>query len=196
MENYLHPRRPQVTIDDIRHMRAVIRNHRDQRGDDRCWLDDYAVWALVKGSFLMPTALPDRDSGVDMCRGFYKFRRADSADTAPPDAITDPALWDADLNDMDDAQVAAVLETLQIAVRAHRDAACTNLTIDDDRRLYAALPEKMPADFRLPAVDDFLGEGRAPHAGCPSFWRSHNDCGVKSHDLSTWGPCKGIRRDV
>ena len=194
MENHLRPRRPQVIIDDIRHARAVIRHHRDQRGDDRCWLDDYAVWALVKGSFLMPTALPDWESGMDICRAFYKFRRSEAADPVPVDAIINPADWDNVLAGMDATQLQEMLETLQNAVRAHRDAACNGLTIDDDRRLYAVLPEKIPADFRLPKVEDFLGEGRAPVAGCPSFWHSHAACGVKSHDLSVWGPCKGIAR--
>lgn len=56
------------------------------------------------------------------------------------------------------------------AIRAHRDAR------GDDRLPYAVLPEKIPCDFRLPPEAEFLGEAIAPHAGRPSFWRSHSAC--------------------
>lgn len=62
-------------------------------------------------------------------------------------------------------------------------------TADDDRALYAILPEKMPADLRLPPEDHFLGETKSPDAGCPAFWRSHDGCGPECN-LHQWGPCK------
>jgi hypothetical protein len=77
---------------------------------------------------------------------------------------------------------------LGAAILRHRDIADRPRTADDDRALYAVLPEKLPADFRLPPEDEFLGEAKAPHAGCPSFWRSHAACPA-AHDLHRWGPC-------
>lgn len=175
---------------EILDCRKAIRAHRDARGDDRCWLDDYSVWALIKGSFPVPRRLPAFEEAMDMCRAFYKLRRAENADAAPPEAVADPALWDRDLESMDEEMLADALQKLHVAIRGHRDAAGAPLTLADDRKLYAALPENLPADFRLPPERDFLGEGQAPHAGCPSFWRSHARCEGALHDLHRWGPCK------
>ena len=37
--------------------------------------------------------------------------------------------------------------------------------------------------------EEFIGEAKAPHAGCPAFWRSHANCPVERHNLHRWGPC-------
>ncbi|HYD16853.1 MAG TPA: hypothetical protein VEF76_00065 [Patescibacteria group bacterium] len=177
---------------DIITVRHAIRRHRDAKGDDRCWLDDYFVWALIPGSFAVPTAVPPMEEAMDMCRGFYKRRRADTADEQSPDAVTDPQQWDKDLEAMDDAALQAELARIRAAVRTHRDAACAALTLDDDRALYRVLPEKVAADFRLPPESVFLGEAGAPKAGCPAFWRSHAHCRVKRHNLPQWGPCDEV----
>ncbi len=79
---------------------------------------------------------------------------------------------------------------LEDGLRIHRDISGRPRTIEDDRVLYSVLPEKIPADFRLPPRSEFLGEVRSPHAGCPAFWRSHNGCSATRHDLHQWGPCK------
>lgn len=178
---------------DIIAARHAIRRHRDAKGDDRCWLDDYFVWALIPGSFPVPTEVPPVAEAMDMCRAYYKLRRAETPDAQPADAVTDPALWDSDIGKMDEAQLMKELERIQAAVRRHRDNACKPLTTDDDRALYAVLPEQVAADFRLPPPDEFLGEAKAPHAGCPSFWRSHAHCAVKRHNLHQWGPCRDER---
>ena len=178
---------------DIIACRHAIRRHRDAKGDDRCWLDDYFVWALIPGSFPVPTEVPPMEEAMDMCRAYYKLRRAETADAQPANAVTDPAKWDADLETMDDAQLQAELTRLHAAVRQHRDNACKPLTLDDDRALYVALPEQVTADFRLPPPDEFLGEAKAPNAGCPSFWRSHAGCKTRRHNLHQWGPCDDER---
>lgn len=183
---------PLQSIIEARH---AIREHRDAKGDDRCWVDDYKIWALIPGSFPVPLQPPPFEEAMDMCRGFYKRRRAETADPMPANAVADRQQWDKDLEEMDDAGLEAELQRINAAVRAHRDAACNVLTIDDDRALYRVLPENLPADFRLPAEEDFLGEGKAPAAGCPSFWRSHAHCAVKRHNLHQWGPCKAGEAD-
>lgn len=176
-------------LQEIIECRHAIREHRDAKGDDRCWLDDYAVWALIPGSFPVPAELPPFDAGMDMCRAFYKLRRATSPDVPPPGAVHDPQQWDSGLGQMDDGQLAEELVRLKTAILRHRNCACNPLTINDDRDLYGILPEKLPADFRLPPLEDFLGEAKAPDAGCPAFWRSHAGCKTKRHDLHKWGPC-------
>lgn len=177
-------------LQEIIEARHAIRQHRDAKGDDRCWLDDYKIWALIPGSFPVPLEVPPMEQAMDMCRAYYKLRRASSADVPAADAVLDPKDWDRDIEVMNDDALAEELVRIRTAVRRHRDAACNPITIDDDRDLYSILPERVPADFRLPPEDDFLGEAKAPHAGCPSFWRSHGNCALKSHNLHLWGPCK------
>jgi hypothetical protein len=198
MANDLQAGRRQVKdpLQSIIEARHAIRQHRDAKGDDRCWLDDYFIWALIPGSFPVPLTPPPMEEAMDMCRGFYKFRRADTADAMPIDAQPDRLQWDKDLEAMDDKALEAELQRIHTAVRAYRDAACRHITIEDDRALYRILPENLPADFRLPPEDEFLGEAKAPNAGCPSFWRSHANCHVKCHDLHKWGPCLGEKNDV
>lgn len=180
-------------VDDLRDLilerRLAIRTHRDQRGDDRCWLDDYVVWAMLEDSPCAPTVLPSFETGMQLCWQFYHWRRAEVADLVPADAILDSNLWDNDLEQMSAGQLFEELARIQSAIRQHRDINGRLRTIDDDRLLYMILPEKISADFRLPAEQDFLGEAKAPSAGCPAFWRSHSCCLVLHHNLHQWGPC-------
>ncbi len=179
-------------LHEIIECRHAIRQHRDARGDDRCWLDDYKIWALIPGSFPAPLEVPPMEEAMDMCRAFYKLRGSDTADETPADAVRDPQHWDEDIEKMSDEQLTEELVRIKTAVRRHRDAACSPITIGEDRELYSILPEKIPADFRLPLEAEFLGEAQAPDAGCPSFWRSHAHCKAKCHDLHKWGPCDNV----
>lgn len=173
--------------DDIKRLRHAIRLHRDQRGDDRCWLDDLRLWKLLPDTVLDDTAIPD--DAMDRCRAYYRNRRADAADPIPPEAVRDRKRWNDDLDGMSTNRGREELRRLTAAVARHRDVEGRERTIDDDRALYAVLPEKLPADFRLPPEPEFLGEALAPRAGCPAFWRSHGACAGACHDLHRWGPC-------
>lgn len=53
-------------------LEAAIRKHRDQRGDDRCWLDDEELYAILPEGF-KPLI---RDSGVELerCKKFIECR--------------------------------------------------------------------------------------------------------------------------
>lgn len=176
-------------LQSIIECRHAIREHRDAKGDDRCWLDDYKIWALIPGSFEAPAEPPPFEQAMDMCTAFYHLRRAKSADPMPEGAVTDRQQWDKDLEAMSDEQLAEELVRIHTVIRRHRDAAGDPITINEDRDLYSILPEKIPADFQLGTVEEFLGEAKAPHAGCPSFWRSHANCPAKKHNLHQWGPC-------
>lgn len=179
-------------ISHIRLRRQRIRSHRNQKGDDRCWLDDFPVWALVDGLPSRPPKL-SYEENMRRCHEFYQFRRAMSADTMSPDAIRDRRRWNTDLvgilKHSSQFQLIRMLYQVQCEIVEHYDIGDRPRGIDDDRRLYATLPEKVPADFRLPSYEDFLGEVLAPKAGCPSFWRSHGNC-TGTCDLHKWGPCK------
>jgi hypothetical protein len=81
---------PQVAL-AVRERRRVIREHRDEKLDDRCWLDDYRVWIMLGDSPTAPPRPASLEEGMKKCREYYFFRRSDTVDPIPSDAITDPA---------------------------------------------------------------------------------------------------------
>lgn len=180
---------PDELREAIAERRAIIRAHRDAKMDDRCWLDDYLVWDMVEGPPADISAPPPMEEAMQRCREFYKHRRAKAADS-PAAGSTTTADWNDDLPGLTQPLLAKELWALQAAIKTHCDVKDRARGVDDDRALYAALPEKMGADFRLPPEQDFLGEAKAPHAGCPSFWRSHAACPSQRHDMHRWGPCR------
>ena len=174
----------------IRERRNYLRWHRDQKLDDRCWIDDLGLWDFLLDTPPHEGKIPSFEEGMRACREFYAHRRAEAPDPIPKNALVEKEKWDADLRAMQHAELVETLTALQQSIRAHRDISSRKRTLQDDRALYALLPEKLPADFRLPPEPDFLGEAKAPKAGCPSFWRSHSNCKTEMHDLHRWGPCK------
>ncbi|NBS41302.1 hypothetical protein EBS80_01425 [bacterium] len=175
-------------VDALLRLRAAIRHHRDQKGDNRCWLDDWRLWNKLRDvAFVDDTVIPD--DAMARCEAYYRHRRSETADPMPANAIRDRRRWNADIDNLSRAKQYDELSRIESAIRAHRDIVGRERTLDDDRALYAILPENLPADFRLPPEDQFLGETLAPHAGCPAFWRSHGSCPGTCHNLHTWGPC-------
>jgi len=174
----------------IKELRKAIRNHRDQIGDDRCWLDDYLVWNCIP-EIKQVVKLPTYEEGMKRCRAFFKYRNANSFDGVPADAVLDQTKWDGDLVGMSSKGLTRELYKLENAIRKHYNITNRERTKKDDEELYSVLPEKIPADFRLPCEEDFLGTARTD-AGCPQFWNSHKNC-PGEHNLHQWGPCK---RDI
>jgi hypothetical protein len=168
-------------------IRRTIRDHRDAKGDDRCWLDDYLVWNLLPREEI-PIPKLNTETGMFKCIEFYVHRRSDTIELVPSTAILDPTKWNEDLESKCEKQLWDVVGLHLLAVEEHYHSSLVrSLTIDDDRKLYATLPEKIPADFRLPRMNEFLGKDK-PHAGCPNFWDSHRDC-AEYCNLHQWGPC-------
>ena len=168
-------------------LRKVIRYHRDQIGDDRCWVDDHLVWnALPETKQVLH--LPTYDEGMRQCRAFFNYRNSTTKEETPADAILEHAKWDDDLVKMNAEGLSSELSKLENAIRKHSYIVYRVRTVEDDKELYAVLPEKIPADFRLPSEEDFLGTTRTD-AGCPQFWKSHEHC-QGEHNIHQWGPCK------
>lgn len=181
-------RYPNTTIrTSIIALRNAIRDHRDAKGDDRCWLDDYKLWTVLHDSPSIPNLT--LAEAMARCTEFYLNRRAEQADPAPPTAISDTRLWDDDL-DEDYQNLPQIWRELMRAILAHRDLPDGAVrTLEHDRALYLVLPEKIPADFRLPAEEEFLGRSPNPQASCPNFWDSHTGCNANTCNLHDWGPC-------
>ena len=172
----------------IRKRRQVVRVHRDATGDDRCWVSDYLVWEMLNDTLRVSVVFQfSMEQKMARCRLFYEHRRADAPDPIPEDATLDPLQWDNDLWKMMPDELFAKLIRIQEAIRCHRNIFGRPRTIEDDRKLYSVLPEKIPADFRLPPEKEFIGRS-LQHAGCPNFWDSHATCGHLCN-LHQWGPC-------
>lgn len=174
--------------DAIVAMRAAVRQSRDARGDERCWVDDRRIHATLPGAPPDPQTIPV--DAMARCEAFYRHRRANEPDPFPEEINLDRESWNEDLDAMGGEALMEETARLIAAIEVHQAVPDLERTIDDDRALYAVLPEKIRADFRLPPEPEFLGEALAPRAGCPAFWRSHAACTAPCHDLHRWGPCK------
>lgn len=64
--------------DKLAALEQAIRNHRDARGDDRCWLDDINLYKAL-GEPVPPgmeLALPNRDAFLKRCEQYFEYRQA------------------------------------------------------------------------------------------------------------------------
>lgn len=56
-------------------LEAAIREHRDQEGDDRCWLDDAKLYAAL-GESGHDTSLPPKCEFLESCSRFWEQRQS------------------------------------------------------------------------------------------------------------------------
>lgn len=56
----------------LRELRAAVRSHRDQKGDDRCWMDDEVLYHALPEGY----TVPERDTTVELahCEQFIRCR--------------------------------------------------------------------------------------------------------------------------
>jgi len=176
----------------IIYRRRTLRGIRDARLDERCWITDYLIWEFLDDSPPVPLRSFFVEHGMEQCVLFYRHRRSENPDAPPPEEPLPRYRWDYGLVDMLRDPLIDELVRIQLAARRHRDIEDRPRTINDDRALYGVLPENVPADFRLPSEEEFLGRAK-PEAGCSNFWDSHAKCGLicnlRSHE---WGPCSRI----
>ena len=168
--------------------RTAIRYCRDQRGDDRCFLDYYEVWKFVKGTTPPPRT---RDAGMPRCEMFFRHCNAEAPDEVEPGDFCVIEEWDPMLHNLRHVDLAKIFIRINYAILRHRDVEKLRKrprNANDDRRLFReTLPEKIPADFRLPSEHEFLHNAVGRH-GCEAFWASHAGCGPECN-LHAWGPC-------
>jgi hypothetical protein len=61
---------------EVKKLRSVIRYHKDQKGDDRCWVDDIRLYeALPEGSVGYDSTLPPEDVFMANCKKFCQSRQ-------------------------------------------------------------------------------------------------------------------------
>lgn len=70
----LDPNNNKDLIDYINQLEAAIRKHRDQRGDDRCWLDDLELYAVLDDGVVPDNSLPCKEKFLNNCSRYYDNR--------------------------------------------------------------------------------------------------------------------------
>jgi len=58
----------------ILELEAAIRKHRDQRGDDKCWLDDQELYNVLGDGNLGDNSLPAKEKFLNNCANYYEKR--------------------------------------------------------------------------------------------------------------------------
>lgn len=61
--------------EEVARLRAGIRKHRDERGDNRCWLDDERLYALLPDKKKAITKLPSKEVFLKSCERFWRTRQ-------------------------------------------------------------------------------------------------------------------------
>jgi hypothetical protein len=57
--------------DEVRRLRDGIRRHRDEKGHDRCWLDDQRLYSLLSNEPPADFNLPDKESFLENCALYW-----------------------------------------------------------------------------------------------------------------------------
>ena len=73
LEQQLFERLERVEAENAK-LEAAIRNHRDQRGDDRCYLDDAELYSVL-GESEAVTVLPPKEVFLANCARFHASRQ-------------------------------------------------------------------------------------------------------------------------
>lgn len=159
-------------LDEVRRSRAAIREHRDQIGDYRCWVDDEVLYhsTLPELKGLSPE-LPDIQEFMSRCEAYHTNRQdpSEPKSTIPMDSSVGPLPLkyspnlDADLTAMTSEQLREERDRLWETIRAHRSSGHKNRDYRLDRTLYLLLPERKLAITQLPPRELFIG------GNCPAY---------------------------
>lgn len=70
-------------IAEVKRLSSAIRSHRDQRGDDRCWMDDEKLYAALPEGYTPPP----RDSTVELrnCERYIASRHNPGTEYVSPE---------------------------------------------------------------------------------------------------------------
>lgn len=68
-----------LSVEDLRaevqRLRNGIRSHRDERGHNRCWVDDVTLYALLSEKKGAEFKLPPRDEFLGNCGRYWESRQ-------------------------------------------------------------------------------------------------------------------------
>ena len=143
----------QLQVEIIK-LRNVIRYHRDQKGDDRCWLDDELLYETLPEHEQRAAALPTKEIFMEKCTRFHNRRQAPTQIKYP--ASDSVKVRDQDVNGMTEDEQKKEIARLRQAIRLHRNIGDNKRSWQDDQRLYSALNEMIEYDTKLPELEPFL----------------------------------------
>lgn len=58
----------------IQELEDAIRKHRDQKGDDRCWMDDQELYAVLNDGNLGDNTVGDQEKMLKNCQRYVQLR--------------------------------------------------------------------------------------------------------------------------
>lgn len=73
---------------EIERLRAAIRNHRDQHGDDRCWLDDVELYRVLGDAAEVDITLPTKCEFLTSCARYWEQRQRPDEKALIPEGMT------------------------------------------------------------------------------------------------------------
>lgn len=75
----------------VRRLEEAIRKHRDQRGDNRCWLDDVELYRSLRdelSEYAVDTELPPKCDFLMSCSRYWDQRQRPSDKNLTPSCMT------------------------------------------------------------------------------------------------------------
>lgn len=69
----------------VQELEAAIRSHRDQRGDDRCWLDDEKLYKVLPEGYTPPAR--DCTVELELCKRFIVSRHNPGTEYVSPQRL-------------------------------------------------------------------------------------------------------------
>jgi hypothetical protein len=150
--------------DEVLKLRDAIRLHRDQRGDDRCWLDDVLLYKALPETVHSLTQLQPRDEFMLACEKFWCTRQCPAEPAYAGQQTERRAYADDDLAGKGLGALLGEAMHLRTGIRSHRDKGDAR-SWRDDATLYRLLPEKDPGITALPPKPVLLGN-------CQRYWQT------------------------
>lgn len=160
---------------EIVKIRRALREHRDQVGDYRCWVDDEVLHHATLPELRQAVPrLPDFEEFAANCHAYHTLRQnpADQDQTSIPlDSSVGPLPLqyseelDADLQGMSREALMSELASLLQGIRAHQRMPCNERTYYEDIALSQLLPEKTLPQTKLPPYAAFV------ETNCPAYNR-------------------------
>lgn len=151
---------------------AVVKKHRDQQGDDRCWLDDKELYAAF-GLEPAETGLPPKEEFLGNCARYHACRQNPADKYVTVEEKIEQAMIEADrdwLNALEspfeDEWNKNVRESCKKIVRIHYSQMRKNILLDALQSMatldYPAFKKWMNDKIRQ--AEEFIGDESAPSA--------------------------------
>lgn len=61
-------------FEEVVRLRKAIRQHRDEKGHNRCWLDDQRLYSVLPESEQADFALPPKPEFLQQCEAYWENR--------------------------------------------------------------------------------------------------------------------------